>query len=237
MIEATAVTWNLHGFVGADGRRDVSRTARVLGVLGADVLGLQEVDCRGAEGTGETRLALLAEATGMHATFGPTLAHEDGGYGNALLTRWPVTSVTRHDVSVEGGEPRGVLCADVRPDGAPVRLIVTHFGLRMKERRRQLAALLALIEAAPGAPLLLMGDFNEWQPRSPLVGALDRALGRAAHVRTFPARFPVLALDRIWVRAPARLLAIERCAGAGARHASDHLPVRARLALPGGARG
>lgn len=231
MTRLRVVTWNVHGFVGRDGARDVDRTAEVLRDLDPDIVGLQEVDCRGRLPDGTDRLDRLAARTGLHATFGPTLHGPTGRYGNAFLTRWPATVVSYRDVSVAGWEPRGILTVDVHVDGRRLRLIVTHFGVRAVERRAQIGQLLDLINEEPQVPVVLMGDFNEWHPRAPVAGKLDAVLGEAERPRSFPARFPLLALDRIWVRPRELVVELSAHRHRRARRASDHLPLVALLDL------
>jgi endonuclease/exonuclease/phosphatase family metal-dependent hydrolase len=225
------VTWNVHGFVGADGRRDVERTAAVLCRLGPDIVGLQEVDCRGPCRDGKDRLERLASLAGLQATAGPTLPDGNGLFGNALLTRWPVVKVARHDASVRGREPRGILTAEIVSRSRRLRLIVTHFGLRAVERRVQVRRLLDLVEADLEMPVVVMGDFNEWRGRGWTIACLDANLGATPRVRSFPSRLPVLSLDRIWVRPREILLGLTSEADGSARLASDHLPVTALLDL------
>jgi len=79
-------------------------------------------------------------------------------------------------------------------------------------------------------PVVLMGDLNEWFLWGRPLRWLRAHFGRAPAPATFPARRPVLALDRIWVE-PRRLrtgLAVHSTTLA--RSASDHLPVRMTLA-------
>jgi endonuclease/exonuclease/phosphatase family metal-dependent hydrolase len=50
-------------------------------------------------------------------------------------------------------------------------------------------------------------------------------------VRTFPSRFPLFALDRIWVHPRQSLARFHAHVSTAARTASDHLPVVAQLSL------
>jgi endonuclease/exonuclease/phosphatase family metal-dependent hydrolase len=61
---------------------------------------------------------------------------------------------------------------------------------------------------------------------------LHARLGRTPGVRTFPARRPVFALDRVWVQPRVCLARVTPHATRLARVASDHLPVRAEIAWP-----
>jgi len=129
---------------------------------------------------------------------------------------------------------------------AELRCLATHLGLAPAEREAQIAAIAERIdragrEAAAGftrsagggrQPLVLLGDFNEWRPGTPRLRPIDARLEPAPARRTWPARRPLLALDRIWYRGGLRLTELEVVRTPLARAASDHLPLRARLWLP-----
>ncbi len=200
--------------------------------MGADVVGLQEVDThRDAHGHVD-QLDLLTRLTGFTAVAGPTLVHTRGRFGNAVLSRHPIVALRRHDLSLPAREPRGAVDVDVawRPRGA-VRVVVTHLGLRSGDRRFQVWRLLRTIGEERGDPLVLMGDFNEWRPGAPTLRRLTARFGRARALRTFPSRRPLLALDRIWAQPPAALADVAVHRSTLARVASDHLPIRARLVI------
>jgi len=222
-------SYNVHRCVGQDGRCAPDRIAAVILELAADIVGLQEVDSQ-EDGTSELdQLAHLRRVTGMHAVAGPALVRKDIRYGNALLSRRPIDTVRHFDISVSGREPRAALDAEIDIQEQVVRVIVTHFGLRRPERRRQASLLLRLIREHSVRPLVLVGDFNEWIPRGPSLRRLHRTLGRSPAVRTFPARRPLFALDRIWVQPSSLLEQVSAHRSPLARGASDHLPLVATV--------
>ena len=225
------VSYNVHGFVGRDGRRDPERVAEVLRELDADVVGVQEVDARGG-GTGAAHpLERLAARCALASVPGPTIVRPDGDYGNALLTRFPVARVRHHDISVPGREPRGVLEVELNGPRRRILTLVTHLGLGRGERRRQAQRLASLTRSRPETPLVVLGDLNEWWPFGAARRVLRRELGATPSPATFPARLPVLALDRIWCRPASVLRRVAVHRSQLARIASDHLPVVARLEL------
>ena len=112
------------------------------------------------------------------------------------------------------------------------RVLVTHFGLLGRERRLQADMLLGIVRQRPFVPTIVLGDFNEWMPRGRSLRRLDHMLGASVALRTFPARLPALALDRVWVHPRTALVRIQVHASAAARSASDHLPVRAVVRVP-----
>ncbi len=224
-------SYNIHRCVGTDGRDDPDRIAAVLRELDAEAIGLQEVDSGYFGSRGVDQGEHLAQATGLTVVRGPTLIEHRGSYGNALLTRRPVLAVRRYELAIAGREPRGALDVDLDFDGEVVRVIVTHFGLRRRERHQQIRRLLPILSQHPCRLLVLIGDFNEWVPAGRPLRLLDECLGRSRPARTFPSRFPVLALDRIWVQPASALRAFGAHTSALARIASDHLPVRATIRL------
>jgi endonuclease/exonuclease/phosphatase family metal-dependent hydrolase len=202
---------------------------RIVRELAVDVIGLQEVESRSDSAENAHQLNYLAAQTGLHAIAGPTMVRADAEYGNALLTRHPVLQVRRWDLSVSGREPRGALDVDIAFAQHSVRVITTHLGLRARERHQQVQRLLEVLNDVTRSPTVVLVDVNEWVPASRLLRHLNRRLGKVRAPRTFPARCPVLALDRIWVY-PAKVLVAVRVHDTPlARLASDHLPVKARL--------
>lgn len=221
-------SYNVHGGRGADGRVDVARIARVVAELDCDTVGLQEVNSRAADGSEAPQLDRLAELTGMTAIPGLNIIHHDGHYGNALLTRRPVLKVQRHDLSYRRSEPRGALDVELAVDGEPVRVIVTHLGLRPAERRFQVKQMLHVLHDVPKhQAVVVLGDINEWLPLGRPLRWLHGILGHSPSERSFPVGCPLFALDRVWVRPRGSLLAFGVYRSASARSASDHYPVRA----------
>ncbi|MGA7800031.1 MAG: endonuclease/exonuclease/phosphatase family protein [Gammaproteobacteria bacterium] len=226
----TVATYNVHRCIGRDRRRDPGRVRNVLRELDARIVGLQEVES--APRGEEPQLLALAQEDGFHVVSGPTLIHPgSSGYGNALLLSGPPLVVHRHDLSVPGRERRGALEVTVRVDDSTLRVIVTHLGLKVDERRRQFAQLLDVLGNRRDMATLLLGDFNEWRPRARVLRDIARALTESPSLRTFPARHPLFALDRIWVSAHLQQHAIAVHSSRCALSASDHLPLKASLEL------
>jgi endonuclease/exonuclease/phosphatase family metal-dependent hydrolase len=227
----TAVSYNIHQCVGTDGKRDPHRIATVIQETKADIIGLQEVDFNSLGAKKSHQLDYLAEATGMRAVAGPTIRSADIEFGNALLTSREITHVRLHDLTVVRRQPRGVIEAEIVCEGKIIRVLVTHFGLALNERRRQAQSLLKILrqQKASYALTLVIGDINEWRPRGFALYRLNSHLGKAPSPRTFPSFFPVFALDRIWVKPRAALLQIKTASNGVARTASDHLPVLATV--------
>lgn len=227
-------TYNIHSCVGVDARFAPERIARVIRALDTDVIGLQEVGWHHRGEAGFDQFAYLAEATGYRAYAGPTKHHERAHYGNALLTRLPVRTVRPIELSLPRREPRGGLDAEVELSGGHVvRVIIAHLGLDPWERNVQIDRILRLVATAPERPTVFMGDINEWRARSPRIRRLQSRFPDCAAPRSFHARLPTLRLDRIFVSPGLELFAYDVVRTPLTRRASDHLPVRATLAVTG----
>jgi endonuclease/exonuclease/phosphatase family metal-dependent hydrolase len=218
-------SYNIHGGIGVDGHFVPRRIADVLAELRADVIALQEVE---SSATGFDMLGYLQHVTGLEAIAGPNIVRANGGdYGNGLLTRFPAAQIKRLNLSVHGHEPRGALDVQIGCETGAYRVIATHLGLRPAERRRQVRQLLRAFESGPKLPTILMGDINEWFLWGRTLGWLHAYFRRTPAPATFPARFPLLALDRIWVKPRGSLKALAAHRTPLAQMASDHLPVLA----------
>jgi endonuclease/exonuclease/phosphatase family metal-dependent hydrolase len=229
-MRLVVATYNVHAFVGTDRRFDPERVCAVLREIGADVVGLQEVQDAGG---GPHVLDRLAEACGARVMRGPTFDRAHGAYGNAILARLPFGAVERIDLSLPGREPRGAIDAAVETgeEWEPVRVLATHLGVGARERRRQVRTLLAHLRLGPRGVRILLGDMNEWVRGVGTLAALHRALGRTPGPRTFPSALPVFSLDRIWIHPRTRMRRIWVHRSRLARTASDHLPLVAEIAL------
>lgn len=223
---ATLATYNIHGAIGGDGVFDPGRVGAVLDEVGAAVFALQEVQ---SGRTGRTLIHQFCDRLGAEAISGVTLLRKDAEFGNAILTRYPVRRIERLDLSVPPHEPRGALDVVLDAGATGLRVVATHLGLRPYERRRQVRQLLAAIATGPDVPTVLMGDINEWFLWGRPLRWLHVEFKETPAPATFPARWPVFALDRVWVRPRAALRRLAVHASPLARIASDHLPLVATL--------
>ncbi len=224
-------SYNIHRCVGNDGRRDPQRIADVLRELAADVVALQEVDSWPGAGTESVQMEFLAHSAGLHAISGPTIERQDGHYGNVLLTRLPILEVRKLDLTVYRREPRGALDVELSAGGRKLRVIATHLGLMPSERRYQVQRILELVEEGDEEVTVLLGDINEWLILGRPLRWLHARFGRGGSGRSFPARFPFLSLDRVWVKPTSALVHFRVHTTASSRWASDHLPVVAQIDL------
>ncbi len=154
--------FNIRAAISGSGGVDVSQIAAEIQAVQPDLVSLNEVDSHTLR-THIDEPAYLAEATGLHAVYGPNLIYDGGPFGNAILTRYPV--VESHNLRLPetfGLEPRGLLTAIVSVDGRRVAFSSTHLTEGSDSRHSRLLQALAVAQAlhSMAAPTILAGDLN-----------------------------------------------------------------------------
>ena len=184
-------TWNVQHGRRPDGEVDVALVARCCVALGADVLGLQEVDV-GTARSGLTDLpAEVGRATGMAWAFAPAITLKGGGrYGNALLVRGSIIDLDVLELPGRG-EPRVALLARAEVDGAGLSVACCHLGLAGVAEEQLPVVTAALADRPP--PRMLLGDLNLPPERIDVAGLdlVDRG------GPTFPAFRPRVRIDHV----------------------------------------
>lgn len=226
-----AATYNIHRCVGRDGTCSPSRIAGVLADLQADIIAIQEFDTTARKGCPDMQPSDLADPLGMHCVARQTKQDQCGGYqANLLLTREPADDIQVVDLGRSGKEVRRAILARVDLQGVSFVAVSAHLGLTTAKRRSQARVLVdAVLDYAGDAPVLMLGDFNEWLPAGGCHAILARHFDGGVRRRTFPSRSPFLPLDRIWTRGRLQIddLWVHRCEVSA--QASDHLPLVARV--------
>jgi endonuclease/exonuclease/phosphatase family metal-dependent hydrolase len=222
-------TYNVHRCRGLDGRTRPERIARVLRGIAADVIALQEVVGSGPRGGGHAEE--LGAALGMGWVMAPARQLRGHHFGNAVLSRFPITQHIAHDLSWKTCEARRVQRVDVAVDGCTLHVYNVHFGTAILERAHQAERLAAIVSDrhVPG-PKLVLGDFNEWM-RGKATQILTEKLNSVdltnylPRRRTYPGVFPILHLDHIYYDGAVDVVGIELARTRLSLVASDHLPL------------
>jgi endonuclease/exonuclease/phosphatase family metal-dependent hydrolase len=232
------LTLNAHqGFAALRRRGLLSRIRDALRASGADLVFLQEVGGDHGEDIPQQHYELLADQVWPQHAYGRNVVATSGHQGNALLSKFPIVHWQNVDVSVDGVEPRGLLhCVmDVPPAGQSLHAVCVHLGLREAQRRWQVERLLEFVAESipPDAPLVIAGDFNDWRELAHRRMLADQSLAEIhasagkRPARTFPAWWPRLRLDRIYVRnLRHRPLEMPRRPWS---HLSDHAPLAGEI--------
>ncbi|MES2632467.1 MAG: endonuclease/exonuclease/phosphatase family protein [Pseudomonadota bacterium] len=240
----TVMTVNIHkGFTSFNRKFILPELRDAVRAVGADVVFLQEV--MGTNGH-ESRSAdaphyeFLADEIWPQFAYGRNSVYPKGHHGNAVMSKFPIIHFQNHDVSVAGPEKRGLLhCVlDMPGREQKIHAICVHLGLAESHRAQQLDLLCQMVrgEVPDDAPLIVAGDFNDWRRRAHAV--LEREVGLkevfvtayGESAKTFPSRFPLLSLDRIYVRNASVHLPVVLPRKPWS-HLSDHAPLAAEIHL------
>lgn len=237
------MTYNVHGCVGMDLRRSEKRVAEVIASFQPDIVGLQELDLGRKRSGGVDQAGLIALELGFDRIFHPALIRNEEHYGDAILSRWPMTRRLVGELPSQKAFPfpetRGALWVEIQTPFGRVHVINTHFGIGTGERIEQAEALIGAewIGAVPEEePLIVLGDFNSL-PSSRPYRILTSILRDASRVHgrrkrpTFPTFLPMLPLDHIFVNMSCRVHGVAVGVGRAARLASDHYPLFALIDL------
>lgn len=164
--ELRILSYNIHHGAGTDGKLDLERIARTILAVKPDLVALQEVDVN-TDRTGQVDQAReLARLTKMHVAFGGNIKLGTGDYGNAVLSRFPITKSKNLPLpNHRQGEQRGLLQVTLQPGflDRPVEFWCTHWDHRKDESERVASAKLInqALQEASGDWHFLAGDLND----------------------------------------------------------------------------
>lgn len=246
MVTLKILSYNIHKGFSLGGAKFVLHEIReMIRDTGVDLVFLQEVigqHGKHSRAIGNwptsSQYEFLADEVWTDHRYGQNAVYEDGDHGNAILSRFPIVSWNNLDISTNKRERRGLLHTAIQVPGLdrPLHACCTHLDLTQRGRMRQLTHLSQWIgdTIATSDPLIVAGDFNDWQKKaSPmlrsrlnLVEVLESNRGKL--FGTFPAIFPLLSLDRVYVRG-AEITAAQILRGKRWQRLSDHIPVQATL--------
>ncbi len=240
------LTVNTHkGFTALNRRFILPELREAVRSTQADLVFLQEVQgghdrhaLRYPDWPQTSHYEFLADSMWSDFAYGRNAVYPEGHHGNALLSKYPILRDRNLDISITGPERRGLLhCVLQVPGHDQVHAICVHLSLLESHRQLQLDLLCKLLESLPErAPVIIAGDFNDWQLQGnarlkqcrDLHEAFEQHDGSLA--KTYPARMPLLRLDRIYLRNATshtpRILGSKPWT-----HLSDHLPLAVEVHL------
>lgn len=209
------LSYNIHHGEGVDRRLDLERIAKVILSAKPDVVALQEVD-QNVKRTGSVDQPVeLARLTEMNVIFGANIELQGGHYGNAVLSRFPISRHENHLLpNIDNGEQRGFIEAEIQVPQADqtIRLLATHLDHRADERERLESAkvLNEFIESHAKQPALLAGDLNA-TPESETLHVFEKIWTRsnAKPMATVPVSEPTRQIDFIMYRPASRWKVVE----------------------------
>ncbi|MBI6710487.1 endonuclease/exonuclease/phosphatase family protein [Pseudomonas syringae] len=244
-VSLNVLTMNMHMGFGIFNRRFILPELReAVRTVSADIVFLQEVHGEQQSHARKVKdwptisqYEFLADSMWSDFAYGRNAVYPDGDHGNALLSKYPIIQHENLDISIHGTEQRGLLhCILEVPHAGRVHAVCVHLGLRESHRRQQLKLLNELMARIPeGEPVIVAGDFNDWRRRADASlqgsGLHEVFVERfGAPAKSFPARWPLLCLDRIYVR-NATSHRPKVLSSRPWSHLSDHAPLAVELTL------
>lgn len=245
----SALTYNIHkGFTRNNRQFVLHRMRDMLRELDVDIVLLQEV-------TGEHRqhadsihnwpdasqFEFLADQVWPHYAYGKNAIAVGRHHGNAILSKYPFCGWDNINISPFKSASRSLLHGNITLPGVnrKIHVISLHLGLLGIERRSQIKKLNRHLESLISRQdaVIIGGDFNDWSSRqvsrhlNPDLGLKEIFMStNKRFARTFPSRWPVLCVDRIYFRG----LQSVSCACLNDRQwreLSDHVPLVARFSI------
>ncbi|WP_019540088.1 endonuclease/exonuclease/phosphatase family protein [Proteiniphilum acetatigenes] len=162
------MSYNIHHGEGMDGKIDIERIGKLIIDINPEVVGLQEVDSVVVRSGNIDILQLLSEQTGMYATFGYSILHDGGKYGNGVLTREKPIAVKK--IALPGAkEARTALIVELDK----YVVVNTHLSLTNEERLESVKIITDAVEIYD-KPIFLMGDLNATPDSEPITFLQDK---------------------------------------------------------------
>lgn len=230
------LSYNIHHGEGVDRKLDLERIATVIRSVTPDVVALQEVDQKATRTGVVDQPAELARLTKMNVVFGANIELQGGHYGNAVLSRFPISGHKNHSLpNFDLSEQRGVIAAEIKiPEmKMPLLLLATHLDHQSDDRNRLASAKVIneLISPHPHQPAILSGDLNA-TPDSDTLKLLEPIWTRANEkpMATVPVDQPTSQIDFIMYR-PANRWKVVEVKVLDEAIASDHRAIFAMLEL------
>lgn len=230
------LTYNIHkGFNWRNSELTLKKIKAALKSTDADIVFLQEI-------VGENKIfskkytewvdaqhEFLADSIWDDHAYAKNAVYDHRHHGNAILSRYPIKSWDQFDISTNKYEQRGILACDIETPNGILHTFCVHLDLFHKGRTIQYKKINEFISdrCKKGDPKILAGDFNDWnRAASTFLKDFDEASKflHGKYQKTFPARYPLLPLDRIYVK-NIHPTEVRTLTGSKWNKLSDHAPI------------
>lgn len=208
------LSYNIHkGFDWKNQSYNILQMKKLITESEADIVFLQEVVGENTKiknsGLIDAQFEFLADGIWQHYSYGKNAVYGHGHHGNLILSKFPIENFENVDLSTNSLEKRGMLvCKIITPEksfyAACLHLNLLHSG-RVTQYQK-IAKHIHLQNNEENIPIIIAGDFNDWNKKSS--SYFEDSLGmkeayktvHGHYAVTFPAGFPFLSLDRIYVK-------------------------------------
>lgn len=243
VVKLRVVSYNIHkGFDPLNQNFILSDIRELIRSSDADLVCLQEVtgenDKLKEQGHIDNQFEFLADEFWSHYSYAKNAIYDHGHHGNLILSKYPIEEFKNIDLTTNKYEQRGLLVCKIHiPDlDKKITVMTTHLNLTSSGRAKQFRKIREEINLHGGEPVILTGDFNDWNKRASSL--LEGVLGfeevhkkiKGNYAKTFPAFHPFLSLDRIYTKGmsiiDSKVLEVPH-----KMKLSDHLPLMTEVEL------
>lgn len=235
-MQLKILTYNIHkGFNWRNSQITIRKIKKAIEQTEVDLVFLQEI-------VGENKLLskenedwidaqheYLADSLWNDYAYAKNAVYDHRHHGNAILSKYPIKSWDQFDISTNKREQRGILACDIETPKGILHAFCVHLDLFHRGRAIQYKRINDFISdrCSPGDPKILAGDFNDWnQAASTFLKSFNEAskILHGKYQNTFPAKYPLLKLDRIYVDG-IHPIEVRTLKGQKWRNLSDHSPI------------
>jgi endonuclease/exonuclease/phosphatase family metal-dependent hydrolase len=236
------LTYNIHkGFDWNNKTYQLENIKNLILKSGADIVCLQEVVGKSINnkklGTIENQFEYLADKIWSNYSYGRNSVYDKGHHGNLILSKYPIDFIENINISTNSFEKRGLLVCKINHPHKDFLVGCLHLNLLHSGRKIQYLLIEDYIKRlldGQTSSLILAGDFNDWNKKASL--HFENTLGmievyknqHGKYAKTFPAIYPTLSLDRIYVKNFTIKLAFT-LNDYSTQLLSDHLPLFAEI--------
>lgn len=221
----TVLCYNIHHGAGMDRKLDLKRIGEIIKRVNPDIVALQEVEDKTSRTGKVDQPKFLGEMAGLKHAFGKAISFAGGGYGNAILSRFPIKDLKNSPLP--GNEARVLMEATLElADGQDLVFMTTHLDTNSPQQIKSLPIIAARVKANAGKLMLMAGDFNS-RPESPTIQTLQKDWTNATsgpEFLTCPSNPPTEQIDYIFYRPVNKWRVVSRKT-LDEPVASDHLPI------------
>ena len=234
------LTYNIHkGFDWNKKNYFLEEIKNLVQASNADIVFLQEVVGDNSQykkkGLIDSQFEYIADSVWSHYSYAKNAVYDNGHHGNLILSQFPILFWNNTNISTNIFEKRGILFCQISIPNQKNSIYVfcVHLDIFNKGRNLQYLMIknyIASLNIPSDAPIIIAGDFNDWNMQATASFENDLQMSEVhkhlhgVFAKTFPAAFPILSLDRIYVKnllvkSSKVLPNLEK------NHFSDHLPL------------
>ncbi|MFC2097662.1 endonuclease/exonuclease/phosphatase family protein [Bacteroidota bacterium] len=163
-VRIKVLTYNIYHGENMKGRANLDMVSRIIRSVDPDIVALQEVDSCTNRSGGVDIVDVIAKLTNMHHKFGKAMDYDNGAYGVAILSKYPILESVNHLLPAsEVNEPRVALEVSIDiPSGERLRFVGTHLDQTRdsQDRMKQANKINDVVLRADDNPVILAGDLN-----------------------------------------------------------------------------